>query len=89
MGGHAHFRTAAWQSVCCGSIVWLLGLFDADIDMKPVIANLKKAKVLPKPLQYKLDGLEDKDWEREWMDNFHPIQFGETALDLPKLARYS
>ena len=52
------------------------GLFDADIDMKPVVANLEKAKVLPKPLQYKLDGLEDKDWELEWMDNFHPIQFG-------------
>ncbi|CSB25999.1 50S ribosomal protein L11 methyltransferase [Vibrio cholerae] len=20
--------------------------------------------------------MEDKDWEREWMDNFHPMQFG-------------
>ena len=25
----------------------------------------------------KIEILEDKDWEREWMDNYHPIQFGE------------
>lgn len=59
------------------------GLFDAAVDMKPVIANLEKAKVLPSPLQYKLDGLEDKDWEREWMDKFHPIQFGERLWICP------
>ena len=59
------------------------GLFDAAVDMKPVIANLEQAKVLPSPLQYKLDGLEDKDWEREWMDKFHPIQFGERLWICP------
>ncbi|RUO57102.1 50S ribosomal protein L11 methyltransferase [Idiomarina fontislapidosi] len=59
------------------------GLFDASLDMKPVVANLEKAKVLSKPLQYKLDGLEDKDWELEWMDNFHPIQFGDRLWICP------
>lgn len=59
------------------------GLFAAEIDLKPVIANLEKAKALPTPLQYKVDGLEDKDWEREWMDNFHPIQFGERLWICP------
>jgi len=59
------------------------GLFDAEVDLKPVIANLEKAKVLPAPLQYKVDGLEDKDWEREWMDNFHPIRFGERLWICP------
>lgn len=52
------------------------GLFDAETDLTPVIANLEKANIVPSPLQYKVDGLEDKDWEREWMENFHPIRFG-------------
>lgn len=53
------------------------GLFDADADIKTIIANLKKSNVFDNDLQYKVDALEDKDWEREWMDNFHPIRFGE------------
>lgn len=36
---------------------------------------------------HKIEQLEDKDWEREWMDNFHPMQFSEASVDLPKLAR--
>ena len=34
-------------------------------------------------MQYKLEQLEDKDWEREWMDNFHPMQFGERLWICP------
>ncbi|MGM0526310.1 MAG: 50S ribosomal protein L11 methyltransferase [Pseudomonadota bacterium] len=59
------------------------GLFDAETDIKAVIANLEKARILATPLQYKVDPLEDKDWEREWMDNFHPIQFGERLWICP------
>lgn len=59
------------------------GLFDAETDISSVIANLEKSSILPTPLQYKTDALEDKDWEREWMDNFHAIQFGERLWICP------
>lgn len=54
----------------------VVGLYDAEYDMNRVIAQLEKSKILGKGFNHKLDQLEDKDWEREWMENFHPIQFG-------------
>ena len=54
----------------------VVGLFSAADDMKAVIQRLEQSKVLGKGFKHKLDQLEDKDWEREWMDNFHPMQFG-------------
>lgn len=32
---------------------------------------------------YKIEQIEDKDWEREWMDNFHPMQFGKRLWICP------
>lgn len=52
------------------------GLYPAETNLTPVLSNLRKVSFLDKPLQYKTDALEDKDWEREWMDNFKPICFG-------------
>ncbi|QPG05556.1 50S ribosomal protein L11 methyltransferase [Salinimonas marina] len=54
----------------------VVGLFDAAHDMQDVIKRLGQARILGPDFSYKLDPLEDKDWEREWMDNFHPMQFG-------------
>ena len=31
----------------------------------------------------KIEQIEDKDWEREWMDNFHPMQFGQRLWICP------
>jgi len=59
------------------------GLFDADKDMQPILAFLAKTKVLGSDFRYKLEILEDKDWEREWMENFHPMQFGERLWICP------
>ena len=61
----------------------VVGLFDAEFDMAPVITKLGKAKVLSENFVYKLDPLEDKEWEREWMDNFHPTQFGKRLWICP------
>ncbi|GAA4881617.1 50S ribosomal protein L11 methyltransferase [Ferrimonas pelagia] len=54
----------------------VVGLFDAIVDMKPVIEQLKQLPELANQMTYKVEALEDKDWEREWMENFHPMQFG-------------
>jgi len=51
--------------------------------MKGILQRLGKAKVLGPDFKYKLEPLEDKDWEREWMDNFHPMQFGERLWICP------
>lgn len=61
----------------------VVGLYDAEYDMQRVVAQLEKSKLLGKDFPHKLDQLEDKDWEREWMDNFHPIQFGERLWICP------
>ena len=66
-------------------ILWpettVIGLFDASHDMQAVVDYLQALH--DKPLKYKLEQLEDKDWEREWMDNFHPIKFGERLWICP------
>jgi len=61
----------------------VIGLFDASDDLAPVIERLGQAKILRDEFIYLVDQLEDKDWEREWMDNFHPMQFGERLWICP------
>lgn len=61
----------------------VIGLFEADHDMQGVIKRMSQAKVLGEDFAHKLDQLEDKDWEREWMDNFKPMQFGEKLWICP------
>ncbi len=54
----------------------VVGMYDAATDMSPIVDALKLHPLFGKDLVYKVEQLEDKDWEREWMDNFHPMQFG-------------
>lgn len=61
----------------------VIGLFDASDDLAPVIKRLSQARVLGANFVHVIDQLEDKDWEREWMDNFHPMQFGQRLWICP------
>lgn len=61
----------------------IVALYDAETDMDLVIAQLKTSSVLDENFAYKVEQLEDKDWEREWMDNFHPMKFGERLWICP------
>ncbi len=58
----------------------LTGLFSADHDLEATEQFLHEShnQLFPgKPFPpMKTEILEDKDWEREWMDNYHPMQFG-------------
>ena len=54
----------------------VVGLFDAEHPMDKVLKLLEQVSFFKQGVEYKLEQLEDKDWEREWMDNFHPIKFG-------------
>lgn len=59
------------------------GLFPAETNLQPVLQNLKQSAIFRDNFSYKTDPLEDKDWEREWMDNFHPIQCGDRLWICP------
>ncbi len=61
----------------------VIALFDADTDTDLIIQMLTgmlAPKAVPK---YRIEAVEDKDWVREWMDNFHPMQFGDRLWICP------
>lgn len=57
-------QTPLWQNTR------ISGLFEADTDMNSLIAEY------PLLASGKIEILEDKDWEREWMDSYQPMSFG-------------
>ena len=61
------------------------GLFAAETDEAVLLEQLNLyclASQMPLPT-YKLEIVEDKDWVREWMDNYHPMQFGDRLWICP------
>jgi ribosomal protein L11 methyltransferase len=61
----------------------VIGLFDAETEMSDVVAELRQHPLLGTTFRHKIEQIEDKDWEREWMDNFHPMRFGERLWICP------
>ncbi|WP_417535839.1 50S ribosomal protein L11 methyltransferase [Methylophaga sp.] len=59
----------------------IVALFDAETNPDDVGNML--STLITDPPSYRVEAVEDKDWEREWMDNFHPIQFGERLWICP------
>lgn len=54
----------------------VIGLYDANTDINTVIAIMANHPLLDDQFHYRVEQVEDKDWERVWMDNFHPMKFG-------------
>lgn len=52
----------------------LTGLYPADTDMAKVLRQLPDE--LLRDANVRVEILEDKDWEREWMQHYHPMRFG-------------
>lgn len=52
----------------------LTGLFPADTDMQAVLGMLPE--VLLAGCNQRVEILEDKDWEREWIRHYQPMRFG-------------
>ncbi|WP_237068599.1 50S ribosomal protein L11 methyltransferase [Microbulbifer guangxiensis] len=58
------------------------GLFDAEVDT--AVTEARAASFLCEPLpNARWEQLEDKDWEREWMSHYQPIQCGEQLWICP------
>ncbi|WP_417567321.1 50S ribosomal protein L11 methyltransferase [Marinobacter sp.] len=62
------------------------GLFDSDRDIEQLCADVRDAwhqrtqQALP---EIEVTLVEDKDWARAWMDDFHPLKFGERLWIVP------
>jgi ribosomal protein L11 methyltransferase len=62
-------ETPLWQHIR------VTALYPADTDMDAVLGHFP-ARQLEQCAQ-RIEILEDKDWEREWMSHYQPMQFGE------------
>jgi len=51
------------------------GLYPADTDMNAVLMQFDADQL--KHCKQRIEILEDKDWEREWMSHYQPMQFAE------------
>ncbi len=71
-----HGTTPLWNNLR------ILGLFSADTEIEPIIAHLNET-VPGSCKAHRVEIVEDKDWEREWMTHFHPMQFGERLWVCP------
>ncbi len=60
----------------------LVGIFTADSDMEALVEFLEKMLAAPLPA-WRCELLEDKDWERAWMDHYHPMRFGQRLWVVP------
>ncbi|WP_415893658.1 50S ribosomal protein L11 methyltransferase [Neptuniibacter sp. PT8_73] len=65
----------------------ITGLFSAEHNLDETLQFIHQGHEqlfpgMPCPT-IKAEILEDKDWEREWMDNYHPMQFGERLWVCP------
>jgi len=68
-------ETPPWQQVK------VVALFNEDINLGPVIEAVPSELIdtrAPSPAH-----IPDQDWERAWMDNFHPMQMGERLWICP------
>ena len=65
------------------SATLVTALFDADAELGPLkqqLAETYGAAVLHRLIE---ETLHDRDWERAWLDQFHPMQFGERLWICP------
>lgn len=61
----------------------ITALFDYDTDLNPLSELLKKNTQTWNIDKFDIETIEDQDWERVWMKDFHPMQFGENLWIYP------
>jgi len=64
-------ETPLWQATR------ITGLFEGDTDVDALRSGINRALNTDSSRSLTLERLEDRDWERAWMDRFHPMRFGE------------
>ena len=59
----------------------LLALFESDINEQDLAKHL--TLIAGTDADFHIEHIEDQDWERSWMDNFHPMRFGQRLWIVP------
>lgn len=66
-------------------VIWkevlITALFPAETDRNTIIEEIKNLS--DKTLHYSLETLQDEAWDKAWMSNFQPMQFGQRLWILP------
>jgi ribosomal protein L11 methyltransferase len=70
-------ETPLWQALI------VTALFDATVDTTATLNEIKQSAHSAAIQNPTFEALEDKDWERAWMDSFHPMQFGQRLWIVP------
>lgn len=61
----------------------ITGLFPADVDLDGAIATVLASLDIPRLPEARLATLDDRDWTREWLKDFKPLQFGRRLWVVP------
>ena len=69
--------TPLWQATN------VIALFEADSDTENIVVKLTQLMAPEAIPPYRIEAVEDKDWVREWMDNFHQMCFGKQLWICP------
>ncbi len=72
--------TPLWPSIT------LTALFLEDVDLAHVQNTIEEA--LAAPIELSKQKLEEQDWQKKWMQNLQPIQFGERLWVCPSWITY-
>ena len=70
-------ETPLWPSVC------VTALFAGDTDTVPLAQLLSLVPGIDRPQQVNFRKFEDQHWERAWLDQFQPMQFGRRLWIVP------
>ncbi|MGI9225394.1 MAG: 50S ribosomal protein L11 methyltransferase [Woeseiaceae bacterium] len=54
----------------------ITGLFGTDADLDSLEIDLRDSLELEQLPEHRVEALEDRDWEREWLKDFGPMRFG-------------
>jgi ribosomal protein L11 methyltransferase len=70
-------ETPLWPSVC------VTALFSGDTPVGPLTRMLSLVPGVDRPQQVSFRKLEDRQWERVWLDRFKPMRFGQGLWVVP------
>jgi len=63
----------------------VVALFDEDVVIDPVLDILKQSVGVEGFPHYEITKVEDQDWERAWLEDFKPTQFGKNLWIIPSV----
>ncbi len=70
-------ETPLWDNVL------VVGLYDGQINTKLQLSQLQEHSIWQQVLTFRWEVLEEKEWIRAWMENYHPMQFGKRLWVCP------